>query len=124
MSCIHVMAETLRQLFDAGQYRMAEWFIDHCGRRQLEELVGTPGVPITVRIDYIVKKRLQKRSFLDQGCDPVEALPSVLNMWCREGRRSAVRLVLGELDQPEIEVLSRHPELDYEVVSMLRMIRD
>ncbi|HEY9130360.1 MAG TPA: hypothetical protein VIM98_01280 [Dyella sp.] len=123
MSSVYVMAETLRQLFDAGQYRVADWFIDHCGRHQLEELVETPGAPITLRIDYVVKKRLQRRTGGELAADIVDALPYVLNMWCREGRRSAVRQVLCELDGLEIDALARRSDLDPEVASMLYEFR-
>lgn len=124
MSSINVMAETLRQLFSAGQYRVADWFIDHCGQRQLEELVGSPGAPITLRIDYVVKKRLQRRVGGEAVANIVDALPYVLNMWCREGRRSAVRLVLCELDHSEVHALARRSDLDSEVASMLYEFRE
>lgn len=124
MSSINVMAETLRQLFNAGQYRVADWFIDHCGKRQLEELVGSPGAPITLRIDYVVKKRLQRRSGGEAVANIVDALPYVLNMWCREGRRSAVRLVLCELDRSEVYALAGRADLDPEVASMLYEFRE
>ncbi|BDU21029.1 hypothetical protein [Dyella sp. GSA-30] len=123
MSGVYVLAETLRQLFDAKQYRVADWFIDHCGRGQLEELVQAHGTAIAMRIDYVVKRRLQRRSTSESAGDLVEALPYVLNLWCREGRRSAVRYVLKELDEPEVDALARRPDLDSEVVSMLREFR-
>jgi hypothetical protein len=124
MSNVHVMAETLRQLFDAGQYRVADWFIDHCGRNQLEELVHDAGAAITLRIDYVVKKRLQRRSAVESGADIIGALPYVLNLWCREGRRSAVRTVLAELDGQQLSALGNCVDLDSEVASMLREFRD
>lgn len=124
MSSINVMAETLRQLFSAGQYRVADWFIDHCGQRQLEELVGPSGAPITLRIDYVVKKRLQRRARDEATPNIVDALPYVLNMWCREGRRSAVRQVLCELDRTEVHALAKRSDLDSEVASMLYEFRE
>lgn len=124
MSSVNVMAETLRQLFSAGQYRVADWFIDHCGQRQLEELVGSPGAPITLRIDYVVKKRLQRRTVAETASNIVDALPYVLNMWCREGRRTAVRQVLCELDRAEVSALARRSDLDSEVASMLYEFRE
>lgn len=123
MSGVHVLAETLRQLFDARQYKVADWFIDHCGRHQLEELVQANGAIITLRIDYVIKRRLQRRSAMESAGELVEALPYVLNLWCREGRRSAVRLVLQELDQREVDALAGRPDLDSEVASMLREFR-
>lgn len=124
MSNVHVMAETLRQLFDAGQYRVADWFIDHCGRSQLEELVHDASAAITLRIDYVVKKRLQRRSVVESPTDIIGALPYVLNLWCREGRRSAVRTVLAELDSRQLCALGNCVDLDSEVASMLREFRD
>jgi hypothetical protein len=124
MSNVHVMAETLRQLFSAGQYRVAEWFIDHCGRSQLEELVHDASAAITLRIDYVVKKRLQRRSCSEASTDIIGVLPYVLNLWCREGRRSAVRVVLAELDNQELCALGHCVDLDPEVASMLREFRE
>lgn len=124
MRNIHIMAETLRQLFNAGQYRVADWFIDHCGRSQLEELVQDASAAITLRIDYVVKKRLQRRSGSELTTDIIGALPYVLNLWCREGRRSAVRGVLAELDSEQLHALGGCLDLDSEVASMLREFRE
>ncbi|HEX7814724.1 hypothetical protein [Dyella sp.] len=120
MSDLHVMAQTLRQLFDARQYQVADWFIDRCDRRQLEQLLRDANAVITLRIDYVVKKRLQRRSGVEAAVGTIEALPYVLNLWCREGRRSAVRSVLAELDSRQLCALGECMDLDPEVASMLR----
>lgn len=124
MSDLNALAETLRQLFEARQYQVAERFIDHCNRHLLERLIVTEATPITLRIDYVVKKKLRRRDEVWSDTPLIDALPSILNLWCREGRRIAVRQVLAELDLVDLEALAAHPELDPEVISMSRAFRD
>lgn len=124
MNSINAMAEVLHQLFEAGQYRSAERFIDHSDRGLLERLATSGNGLVTLRIDYVIRKSLKRRSTYGAFTGLVENLPYVLNVWCREGRRAAIRLVLAELDPDDLDALGKNTELDPEVFSMLRLFRN
>ncbi len=122
MSHISALAEALHQLLDARQQRMAEWLIDRCRRDVLDELLELPNDVVHARIGYVVRERLRKRrpNADERAISAMEALRNVLNLWCREGRRATIRTLFRELDNEAMSSLSRQPDLDSEVVSMLR----
>lgn len=118
-----VLVETLIQLSDFRQYDMAESILAACEREQLEQLLPISDRAFSKRFIYSLEKQLKrsreatvfkaKRSLL-------VALIRILNTWCAEGRRSAIRCVLGEMKEGELLALGQQTELDREVYSMLR----
>jgi hypothetical protein len=124
MSSLDALAETLRQLFDARQERLAERLIDRCTRLALTDLMESHYQRLPTRIPYLIKQRLSRRSVESEKKAGVfiATLPPVLNTWCNEGRRSAIRSVLRELDDTDMIELSVQPKIDAEVASIVREV--
>lgn len=122
MGTLTALTETLRQLLEYRQYRRAETLIDRCRGDILEQLLATSTQRLGSRAKYLVKEqlRLRKRGDEERALAPLEALQPVLNIWCWEGSRAAIRSVLRELDASEVAALCRLPELDAEIVSISR----
>lgn len=116
------LAEALRQLLDARQEKIADRLLDQCERGLVEQLHQSPVITLHVRLSYMLKGRLRRRPDRDVRNTPgfMPALAGVLNLWCREGRRSSIRSVLRELESGDLHVLASEKELDAEVASMLR----
>jgi len=115
------LVETLIQLSNFRQYTMAESLLAACTREQLEALLSVAERAFSRRLTYSLEKQLPRSSETDErvkGMLLVE-LMRVLNAWCMEGHRSAIRCVLMELKQAEVIALGCKPELDREVYSML-----
>lgn len=116
------LAEAMRQLLDARQEKIADRLLDQCDRGLIEQLNQSPVIGLHTRLSYMVKVRLRRRPDREGRSPPgfMPALAGVLNLWCREGRRSSIRSVLRELESVELHVLASEKELDAEVASMLR----
>jgi len=116
------LAEALRQLLDARQEKIADRLLDQCERGLVEQLNRSPVIGLHVRLSYMLKGRLRRRPDREGRNTPgfMPALAGVLNLWCREGRRSSIRSVLRELESQDLHVLAGEKELDAEVASMLR----
>ncbi|WP_266157143.1 hypothetical protein [Dyella silvatica] len=124
MSSLDALAETLRQLFDARQERLAERLIDRCAREALTDLMDSHYQRLPTRIPYLIKQRLNRRSDESEKKTGlfIATLPPVLNTWCNEGRRAAIRSVLRELDDADMIQLSAQPKIDAEVASIVREV--
>lgn len=118
MSCLHALAEMLRQLYAARQNKVAETLIDRCSRDTLEQLLGESTAFLGGRVRYAVDDRLKHRKVEDGTQPTVRALAGVLNAWLHDGRRLAIRAVLRELCDDELRELAALPELNDEVASM------
>lgn len=120
MSCLHALAEMLRQLYAARQNKVAETLIDRCSRDTLELLLGESTAFLGGRVRYAVDDRLKHRKAAQEdGTQPtVRAIAGVLNAWLHDGRRLAIRAVLRELCDDELRELAALPELNDEVASM------
>jgi hypothetical protein len=120
MSCMHALAEMLRQLYTARQGRAAETLMDRCSREALEKLVRESSAFLGSRVLYAVEDRLRHRKpHLDDTSLPtIRAIASVLNAWLHDGRRLAIRAVLRELSDDELKELAALPELNDEVATM------
>lgn len=112
------LVETLIQLSNFRQYTMAESLLAACSREQLEALLGVAERAFSRRLTYSLEKQLS-RSKAVEGKHVLSELMKILNAWCAEGHRSAIRCVLMELRHAEVTALGRMPELDREVHSML-----
>lgn len=126
MSIIHALAEMERQLLAMHQAGRAETMLGLCGRDVLEPLLGlAEGIP-NHRAAYIVKQCLRRLRDSGEAApdQPLYALEYVFNRWCMEGARSAIRAVLPELNDGELDALAGLPGLDVEVVSMMRAYAD
>ena len=71
MSCLHALAEMLRQLYAARQNKMAETLIDRCSRDTLEQLLGESTAFLGGRVRYAVDDRLKHRK-VEDGTQPTE----------------------------------------------------
>jgi hypothetical protein len=118
MSCLHALAEMLRQLYAARQNKVAETLIDRCSRDTLEQLLGESTAFLGGRVRYAVDDRLKHRKVEDGTQPTVRAIAGVLNAWLHDGRRLAIRAVLRELCDDELRELAALPELNDEVASM------
>lgn len=120
MTCMHALAEMLRQLYAARQGRAAEVLMDRCSREALEKLVRESSAFLGSRVLYAVEDRLRHRKpQLDDAALPtIRAIASVLNAWLHDGRRLAIRAVLRELSEDELRELASLPELNDEVATM------
>jgi hypothetical protein len=118
MSCLHALAEMLRQLYAARQNKMAETLIDRCSRDTLEQLLGESTAFLGGRVRYAVDDRLKHRKVEDGTQPTVRAIAGVLNAWLHDGRRLAIRAVLRELCDDELRELAALPELNDEVATM------
>jgi hypothetical protein len=120
MSCLHGLAEMLRQLYAARQTRAAEMLMDRCPRDALQALLDQSSAFLGSRVRYAVQDRLaHRKAHLDDVSVPtLRALAAVMNAWVLDGRRLAIRAVLRELDRAELAELAALPELHSEVASM------
>lgn len=115
------LVETLIQLSNFRQYAMAESLMAACTREQLQMLLDVAGRAFSQRLTYSLEKqckRMVESTSKVKGVLLAE-LMKILNAWCMEGHRSAIRSVLMELRMEEVVALGRIPELDREVHSML-----
>ena len=115
------LVETLIQLSNFRQYTMAESLLRACTREQLQALLEISERAFSKRLIYSLEKQIKR---LGNSADKVKGvllaeLMKILNAWCMEGHRSAVRCVLMELILDEIAALARMSDLDREVYSML-----
>lgn len=120
MSCLHALAEMLRQLYAARQNKLAEALLDRCSRETLEQLLGESSAFLGGRVRYAVDDRLKHRKAGQEETTlpTIRAITSVLNAWLHDGRRLAIRAVLRELCDDELRELAALPELNDEVASM------
>ncbi|GGA31972.1 hypothetical protein [Dyella nitratireducens] len=115
------LVETLIQLSNFRQYTMAESLLRACTREQLQALLEVAERAFSKRLTYSLEKQLKR---IGNATDKVKGvllaeLMKILNTWCMEGHRSAIRSVMMELALDEITALARMSELDREVYSML-----
>lgn len=115
------LVETLIQLSNFRQYAMAESLLAACTREPLQALLEVAERAFSKRLTYSLEKRYKRACDLPDKVKGtlLAELMKILNAWCLEGRRSAIRSVLMELNREEIVALGRLPELDREVHSML-----
>jgi hypothetical protein len=116
------LVETLIQLSDFRQYDKAEWLLAACTREQLEQLHAISDRAFSRRLTYSLEKQLKRGS---DGANKVKILllvklMKILNAWCIEGHRMAIRSVLVAMENDELLTLASLSELDREVYSMLR----
>jgi len=116
------LVETFIQLSNFRQYAMAESLLATCTREQLESLLSVADRAFSQRLIYSLEKQLKHGTEVmsKSKSELVVELIKICNIWCKEGRRSAIRCVLMELKAGELETLSNMPGLDGEVYSMLR----
>lgn len=115
------LVETLIQLSNFRQYAMAESLLKASTREQLQALLEVSERAFSKRLTYSLEKQIKR---MGHATDKVKGvliaeLMKILNTWCMEGHRSAIRCVLMELTLEEIAALGRMSELDREVYSML-----
>ena len=115
------LVETLIQLSNFRQYAMAEPLLKACTREQLQALLEVSERAFSKRLTYSLEKQIKR---IGDSADKVKGvmlaeLMKILNTWCMEGHRSAIRSVLMELTSGEVTALARMSELDREVYSML-----
>jgi hypothetical protein len=113
------LVETLIQLSNFRQYTMAESLLAACSREQLEALLGVAERAFSMRLTYSLEKQLPRSRQGTERKYVLAELMKILNAWCAEGHRSAIRCVLMELAYDEVVALGCMPELDREVHSML-----
>lgn len=115
-------SQALRQLIEAHQEKAAERLINQCSRAFSRRLLDYPVVAWHPRSTYVVRTRLRRKTELasDAAIDHLMPLVPVLNVWCQEGRRSAVRSVIREMDSSDLRELARKPGLDLEVSTIIR----
>jgi len=116
------LVETLIQLSDFRQYDKAESLLTACTHEQLEQLLAISDRAFSRRLTYSLEKQLKRSS---NGTGKVKGLlliklMKILNAWCMEGHRAAIRSVLGTMKSDERLMLASVAELDREVYSMLR----
>ncbi|RUL75235.1 hypothetical protein [Dyella choica] len=115
------LVETLIQLSNLRQYGMAESLLRACTRAQLQALLEVAERAFSQRLTYSLEKQLKR---IGDATDKVKGvmlaeLMKILNAWCMEGHRSAIRCALMELSSEEIAALARMSDLDKEVYSLL-----
>ena len=116
-------SQALRHLIEAHQEKAAERLISQCNRAFSKRLLEYPMVAWHTRSSYVVRSRLRRKMDLvpeELARDTLMPLVSVLNVWCQEGRRSAVRSVVREMISADLSELSAKPGLDMEVATMIR----
>jgi len=112
----------LRQLIEAHQEKAAERLINQCSRAFSRRLLEYPVVAWHARSSYVVRTRLRRKIDAlpeELAQDTLKPLVSVLNAWCQEGRRSAVRSVVREMNYVDLGELSSKPGLDPEVATIM-----
>lgn len=115
------LVETLIQLSNFRQYTMAESLLRACTREQLQALLDVAERAFSNRLIYALEKQLKRVGGSAEKVKGVllAELMKILNTWCMEGHRSAIRCVVMELTLDEILALARMSELDRELHSML-----
>lgn len=115
------IVETLIQLSSFRQYTMAEALLAACTGEQLKALLDVAERAFSQRLTYSLEKQFKRTGESGGRIKGVllAELMKILNTWCMEGHRSAVRCVLMELSFADIASLACMPELDREVHSML-----
>lgn len=115
------LVETLIQLSSFRQYTMAEALLAACTCEQLQALLEVAERAFSQRLTYSLEKQLKRVGESGGKTKGVllAELTKILNAWCMEGHRSAIRCVLMELKPADITALARVPDLDREVHSML-----
>lgn len=116
------LVETLIQLSDFRQYDKAESLFAACTREQLEQLHAISDRAFSKRLTYSLEKQLKRNGDRVNKVKGVLLIKimKILNAWCMEGHRPAIRCVLGTMKSDELLMLASIPELDREVYSMLR----
>lgn len=112
----------LRQLIEAHQEKAAERLINQCSRAFSKRLLEYPVVAWHARSSYVVRTRLRRKIDTapeEHVHDALLPLVAVLNVWCQEGRRSAVRSVVREMSRADLGDLSSKPGLDPEVATIM-----
>jgi hypothetical protein len=116
------LMETLIQLSNSRQYDMAESMLATCDMEQLRQLLIVAGRAFSTRMTYSLEKqwrRSQETTYkAKKSC--LKTLVNIFNTWCAEGRRSAIRSVLGEMQGSDLAALILQDSLDREIYSMLR----
>lgn len=115
------LVETLIQLSDFRQYDMAESMLATCETEQLRQLLIVSDRAFSPRLTYSLEKQWQRSRDVEYKAkkSSFTALVRILNTWCTEGRRSAIRCVLGEMQERDLAALIHQNNLDREVYSML-----
>lgn len=115
------IVETLIQLSSFRQYAMAEALLAACNGEQLKALLDVAERAFSQRLTYSLEKQFKRTGEPGSKIKGIllAELMKILNTWCMEGHRSAIRCVLMELSSPDIASLARISELDREVHSML-----
>ena len=116
------LVETLIQLSDFRQYDKAESLLAACTCEQLKQLHAISDRAFSQRLTYSLEKQLKRSS---NGTSKVRGLMlvklmKILNGWCMEGHRAAIRAVLGAMKNNELMMLASLSDLDREIYSMLR----
>jgi hypothetical protein len=116
------LVETLIQLSDFRQYDMAESVLATCEKEQLRQLLSVSDRAFSARLTYSLERQWQRSQddTYKAKKSSLTALVNILNTWCAEGRRSAIRCVLGEMKERDLAALMQQNNLDREVYSMLR----
>jgi hypothetical protein len=116
------LVETLIQLSEFRQYDMAESVLATCEKEQLNQLMTVSDRAFSARLTYSLEKQWQRSQDTAYKAkkSSVTTLVNVLNTWCAEGRRSAIRCVLGQMRDDDLVALMQQDTLDREVYSMLR----
>jgi hypothetical protein len=116
------LLETLIQLSNFRQYDRAESVLATCEMEQLRQLLIVSDRAFSARLTYSLEKQWQRSqdAAYKGRKSPLKALVIILNTWCAEGRRSAVRCVLSEMQESDLAVLMQQASLDREIYSMLR----
>lgn len=116
----NAIAETLIQLSENQQYKIAESFLSVCGAEELRQIASLFSRAFSVRMRYLLEKYLDRGVFASNRALLTAELVRILNKWCVEGRRSSVRRVLNELDENALIEISETDALDAEIYSMIR----
>lgn len=116
------LVETLIQLSDFRQYEMAESLLATCEHEPLQHLLIVSDRAFSRRMTYSLEKQWErsKDTTYKVKKSTLTVLVNIFNTWCKEGRRSAIRCVLGEMQESDLGALSELDDLDREVYSMLR----
>jgi hypothetical protein len=116
------LVETLIQLSDFRQYDMAESVLATCEKEQLRQLMTVSDRAFSARLTYSLEKQWQRSQDAAYKAkkSSLTTLVNILNTWCSEGRRSAIRCVLGQMRESDLATLTQQDSLDREVYSMLR----
>jgi hypothetical protein len=116
------LVETLIQLSEFRQYEMAESVLVTCDKEQLSQLLTVSDRAFSARLTYSLEKQWQRsqHAAYEVKKSPLTALVNIVNTWCAEGRRTAIRCVAGQMREIDLLALMQQDTLDREVYSMLR----